>query len=86
MTCQRNNDETGYLLIYIYFKNYELITTDLNEYKVLDVDPGAIQQTDYTGSLDNDVTVVYIVETRRNMVEVFTRDCKSILKEAISFI
>ena len=43
----------GYLLDYIYFKNYcKMIAVDLSKQQVLDVDPKAIQQIDFTANLD----------------------------------
>ena len=44
---------TGYLLDYIYFKEYyKLIAIDLSKQQKLDGDPKAIQQINFTGNLE----------------------------------
>ena len=44
---------TGCLLDYIYFnKYYKMIAVDLSKQKVVDADPKAIQQINFTANLD----------------------------------
>ena len=44
---------TGCLLDYIYFKNYyKIIAVDLSKQQVLDADPTAIQQINFTANLE----------------------------------
>ena len=46
-----------------YFeKNYRLIAADLSKQKALDADPKAIQQIIFTGKMDNQFRVYYILE------------------------
>ena len=52
-TGQGDDYTTGYLLDYIYFKNYfNLIAVDLSKQQALDGDPKAIQQINFTENLD----------------------------------
>ena len=52
-TGQGDDYTTGYLLDYIYFKNYfNLIPVDLSKQQALDGDPKAIQQINFTENLD----------------------------------
>ena len=52
-TCQGDDYTTGCLLEYAYFKNYyKMIAIDLREQQALDVDPGAIEQINFTRNLD----------------------------------
>ena len=51
--CQGDDYTTGYLLDYIYFKNYyKMIVVDLSKQQALDADPKAIQQINFTVNLD----------------------------------
>ena len=44
-TGQDHDYTTGFLLVYVYFKdNYKLIVVDLSKQKGLDADPRTIQQ------------------------------------------
>ena len=50
---QGDDYTTGCLLDYHYFKeNYKMIAIDLSKRKVLDGDPSAIQQINFTRNLD----------------------------------
>ena len=52
-TGQGDDYITGWLLDYIYFKNhYKMITVDLSKQQVLDANPKAIQQINFTENLD----------------------------------
>ena len=49
---QGDDYTTGCLLNYTYFKKYKMIAVDLNKQQVLDADPKAIQQINFTTNLD----------------------------------
>ena len=69
-TGQGDDYTTGCLLDYIYFKNYyKMITVDLNKEQVLDVDPKAIQQIDFTPNLDRagNTRIYFILEEAKKM-------------------
>ena len=52
-TGQGDDYTTGYLLDYVYFKNYyKMIAIDLSKHQALDADPKAIQHINFTGNLD----------------------------------
>ena len=54
-TGQGDDYTTGCLLDYNYFKNYDMIiATDLQKQQVLDADPKAIQQINFSASLDQE--------------------------------
>ena len=64
-TDKRYDDTAGCLLDYSYFKKYDkVIATDLSKQQVLDADPNAIQQINFTGNLDQaeNTTKVFIIE------------------------
>ena len=59
-TWQGDDQTTGCLLNYVYFKDdFRLITTDLSEQKTLDADPKAIQQIIFTGQADDEALAVF---------------------------
>ena len=59
-TGQRDDYTTFCLLDYSYFKNYyKIIAIDLSKQQVLDVDPRAIQQNNFTATLDRAGNVLY---------------------------
>ena len=49
---QGDDYTTGYLLDYTCFKKYKVIAIDLNKQQVLDADPKAMQQINFTTNLD----------------------------------
>ena len=52
-TLQGDDYTRGFLLDYMYFKNYfKLIAVDLSKQKALDPDLKAIQQINFTANLD----------------------------------
>ena len=59
-TGQGDDYTTFCLLDYSYFKNYyKIIAIDLSKQQVLDVDPRAIQQNNFTATLDRAGNVLY---------------------------
>ena len=54
---------TGCLLDYNYFKeHYKMIAIDLSKQQELDSDPKAIQQINFTGNLEQQATIFFIIE------------------------
>ena len=54
-TGKGDDDTTGCLLDYIYFKNYcKMIVVDLSKQQVLDTDPKAIQKINFTANADRE--------------------------------
>ena len=59
-TGQGDDYTTFCLLDYSYFKNYyKIIAIDWSKQQVLDVDPRAIQQNNFTATLDRAGNVLY---------------------------
>ena len=55
ITIGQGDDYTsGCLLDYTYFKKYKMIAIDLSKQQVLDANPKAIQQINFTANLDRD--------------------------------
>ena len=62
-TAQGDDYRTVFLLDYNYFKNYyKMIAIDLHKRPALDADSKAIQQIDFTGNLENQSTIFFIIE------------------------
>ena len=64
-TGQGDDYTTSYLLDYSYFKDhYQMIVIDLSKQQVLDADPRAIQQINFTANVDRagDTTMFFIIE------------------------
>ena len=75
-TGQGDDYRTGCLLDYSYFKeNYRIIVIDLSKQQVLDVDPRAIQQINFTANLDRagDTTMFLIIEEAKETVLDFSQ-------------
>ena len=73
---QGDDYTTGCLLDYSYFKeNYRLIIIDLSKQQVLDADPRAIQQINFTANLDRDgnTTMFFIIEGAKETVFEFSQ-------------
>ena len=81
-TGQGDDYRTGCLLDYSYFKeNYRIIVIDLSKQQVLDVDPRAIQQINFTGNLDRagDTTMFLIIEEAKETVLDFSQGTVKVL-------
>ena len=64
-TGQGDDYTTGCLLDYSYFKDYyKTIAVDLSKQQVLDADPRAIQQINFTANLDREgnKTIFFVIE------------------------
>ena len=74
-TGQGDDYTTGCLLDYPYFKeNYKMIAIDLSKQQALDADPRAIQQINFTVSLDRagNTTMFSIIEEAKVTVLEFS--------------
>ena len=60
---QGDDQANGCLLDYNYFKeHYKMIAIDLSKQQELDSDPKAIQQINFTGNLEQQATIFFIIE------------------------
>ena len=72
----QGDDYTGYLLDYIYFKNYyKMIAVDLSKQQALDADPKAINQINSTANLDRagNIRIYFILEEAKETVLDFSQ-------------
>ena len=72
----------GCLLDYTYFKDhYKMIAIDLSKQQVLDADPRAIQQINFTANLDRDgnTTMFFIIEEAKGTVLYFSQGTVKVL-------
>ena len=70
-TGQGDDNTTGCLLDYIYFKNYyKMIVVDSGKKQAVDADPKAIQQIDFTANLDRagNARINFILEEAKETV------------------
>ena len=70
------------LLDYFYFKDYyKMITIDLSKQQVLDADPRAIQQINFTANLDRagNTTIFFIIEEAKETVLDFLQGTVKVL-------
>ena len=73
---------TGCLLDYSYFKDYyKMIAIDLSKQQVLDADPRAIQQINFTTNLDRPgkATTFFIIEETKETVSEFSQGTVKVL-------
>ena len=70
-TGQGDDYPTGYLLGYVCLKNYyQMIAIDLSKQQALDVDPKAMQKTNFTGNTDQaeNTSIFFIIEEAKETV------------------
>ena len=75
-TGQGHDYATGYLLDYVYFKNYHKMTSiDLCKKQALDADPKSIQQINFTTNLDQagNTTMFLIMEEAKETILDFSQ-------------
>ena len=75
-TGQGDDYTLGCLLVYTYFKKYyKMVAVDLSKQQVLDADPKAIQQINFTANLDweNNTRLYFILEDARETVFEFSQ-------------
>ena len=56
-----------------------MIAIDLSKQQALDADPKVIQQISFTGNLENNLLMFFIIEENENCVRFFTRNGESIV-------
>ena len=81
-TCQEDDYRTGYLLDYSYFKgNYKMMAIDLSKQQVLDANPRAIQQINFTANLDRagNAIMFFIIEKAKETVFEFSKGTIKVL-------
>ena len=62
------------MLGYIYFKeHFKMIVTDFSKQEELDSDPKAIQQINFTGNLESQSAIFFIIEETEETVLDFLR-------------
>ena len=75
-TGQGDDYTTGCLLDYSYFRNhYRMIARDLSKQQALDSNSKAIQQINFTGNLENNAVIFFIIEEVTKTI-FFTRKCE----------
>ena len=81
-TGQGDDFTAGCLLDYLYFnENYKIIAIDLSKQQVLDADPRAIQQINFTANLNRagNTTIFFIVEKAKETVLDFSQGTVKVL-------
>ena len=81
-TGQGDDCTTGCLLDYSYFADtYKMIAVDLNKQQVLDADPRAIQQINFTANLDRagNTRVYFILEEAKETIPDFSQGTVKVL-------
>ena len=82
---KKDDHITGCLLDYAYFRDYyKIVAIDLTEQKVLDPDPAAIQQINFTETLDRagNTRIFFILEKakkKKKSVLDFSKRTKKVL-------
>ena len=81
-TSQGDDDTTGCLLDYTYFKYYyKMIAIDLSKQQALDADHRVIQQINFTANLDRAGTtrIYFILEEAKETVSDFSQGTVKVL-------
>ena len=81
-TDQGDDQTTGCLLGYSYFKDYyNMIVIDLNKQQVLDANPRTIQQINFTVNLDiaGNTTMFFIIEEAKETYFDFSQGTVKVL-------
>ena len=80
---QGDDYTTGCLLDYSYLMNtYKMISVDLSKQQVLDADPRAIQQINFTANLDGDgdTRIYFILQEAKETILDFSQGTVKVLK------
>ena len=73
-TGQGDDCATGCLLDYHDFNQYyKMIAIDLGKQQTLDADPKTIQQINFTGNLEQQATIFFIIEEAKETVSDFSQ-------------
>ena len=81
-TGQGDDYKTGCLLDYSYFKDtYKIIAVDLSKQQVLDAEPRAIQQINFTANLDRtgNTRIYFILEETKETILDFSQGTVKVL-------
>ena len=79
-TGQGDDYTTGCLVDYNYFKeHYKLITKDLSKQQKLDADPKVIQQINFTGNIEKEISIFFITEEAKGTVLDFSKGTVKVL-------
>ena len=79
-TGQGDDYTTGCLLDFAYFKNnYRLIAADLSKQKALDADSTANQQIIFTGKVNANATIYYILGQQKETMLHFSKGTTKVL-------
>ena len=81
-TGQEDDYTAGFLLDYIYFKNYyKMIVVDLSKQQALDADPKAIQHINFTANLNREgnTRFYFILEEAKETVFEFSQGTVKVL-------
>ena len=79
---QGDDDTTGCLLDYSYFKDhYKMIAIYLSKRQALDADPRAIQQINATANLDRtgNTTMFFVIEEAKEIIFEFSQGTVKVL-------
>ena len=67
-------------MYYAYFKdNFRLTTADLSKQKVLDADSRAIQRIIFTGQIEEEALVFYVLEKSKETILEFSKGTTKVL-------
>ena len=78
VTGQVDDYTTGCLLDYVYFKNYyKMIVIDLS--KQQDADSKVIQLINFTGNLENNATIFFMIEEAKKTILDFSQGTVTVL-------
>ena len=81
-TGKEDDYTTGYLLDYPYFKDsHKMIAIDLSKQLILDADPRAIQQINFTANLDRagNTRIYFILEEAKETILEFSQGTVKVL-------
>ena len=71
---QGDDQTTGCLSDYNYFKKcFKMMVLNLNIKQAFDADPEAMQQTNFTGNLENNTVIFFIIEEAKETVLDFSQ-------------
>ena len=79
-TGQGDDYTIGCLLDYNYFKkHYKMIAIDLSKQQALDADPKSIQQINFTGNLEQQATIFFIIEGAKETILDYSQKAAKLL-------
>ena len=79
-TGQGDDYTAGCLLECNYFKKYyKMIVIDLGRQQALDVNPKGIKQINFTGNLEQQATIFFIIEEAKEIVLDFSQETVKVI-------